>query len=144
MIVCDPPRIYPPLPEYTILFNNYDSVRSSQNLPPPPSPEYTILFNNYDSVRSSQNLPPPPPSQNIPSFSTNYDSVRSSQNLPPPPASQNIPSFSTTMIVHPPPPFKNYNIMRPSKNPLLPLSQNIPLFSTIQNSGLNNYSNCVT
>ena len=32
--ICDPPRIYPSLPEYTTIFNNY--LWSSQNLPLPP------------------------------------------------------------------------------------------------------------
>ena len=31
--ICDPPRIYPSLPEYTPVFNNYNIMRNSQNLP---------------------------------------------------------------------------------------------------------------
>ena len=94
--MCDPPRIYPSLLEYTHIFNNYfilpESTPSSQNLPP-------FLTNLY--VRPSQNLPLPPriyplinnyatlpestpSSQNIPPFSTN-SYVRPSQNLPFPP-----------------------------------------------------------
>ena len=34
--ICDPPRIYSSLPEYTPIFNNYKIMRPSQNLPLPP------------------------------------------------------------------------------------------------------------
>ena len=54
-------QIYAALPEYTPpfknntpLFNNYNLMRRSQNLPLPPYP----LFSNY--MRHSQNLPLPP------------------------------------------------------------------------------------
>ena len=33
--ICDPPRIYSSLPEYTPIFNNYKIMRPSQNLPLP-------------------------------------------------------------------------------------------------------------
>ena len=61
MILCDPPRIYPSLPEYTPLFNNY--MRHSQNFPS--LPEYTLPFNNYATLPESTST-----SQNIPHFST--------------------------------------------------------------------------
>ena len=69
--ICDPLRIYPSLPEYTPIFNNY--MRPSQNLPL--RPKIYPLFNNY--VRPSQNLHLPP--RMYPLFN-NY--VRPSQNLP--------------------------------------------------------------
>ena len=34
--ICDPPRIYSSLPEYTPIFNNYKIMRPFQNLPLPP------------------------------------------------------------------------------------------------------------
>ena len=75
-----PPRIYHP----PLLFNNYDIMRRSQNLPLPPR-IYLPLFNNY--MRHSHNLPLHPrytplfnncmrPSQN--------PSIPPSENLPPP------------------------------------------------------------
>ena len=115
-IICDPPRIYPYVPEYTPPLNSY--MRPSQNLPlslrinPPP------LFNNCDIIRPSQNLPLPPrytpirqlyatlpactlPSQNILLFN-NY--MRSSQNPPLPPRIYLL--------------FNNY--LRPSQNVAIP------------------------
>ena len=79
MYMCNPLRIYPNLPEYTLLFNKFicatlpESTPPSQNLHPPcqsiymcdppkiyPSlPEYTPLFNNYNIMRPSHNLPRP-------------------------------------------------------------------------------------
>ena len=40
--ICDPPRIYSSLPEYTPIFNNYKNMRPPQNLPLPPR----IFFNS--------------------------------------------------------------------------------------------------
>ena len=77
IILCDPSRIYPSLPVYTLLFNQFICttlpestppfknippfttnlyVQPSQNLPLPP--RIYPLFNNY--MRPSQNLPLPP------------------------------------------------------------------------------------
>ena len=87
--ICDPPRIYPSLPEYTLFSTKVlyatlpESTPPSQNIPPlstnillcgalricPTLPEYTPLFNNY--MRLCQNLPlplriyPPPFSTSI-------------------------------------------------------------------------------
>ena len=133
------PRIYPSLSEYTPpLFNNYNIMRPSQNLPLPPKisprfqqllsdppriypslPDYTLLFYNY--MRPSKNLPLPPkiypPYQQLLYFATLPESTPPSQNLPP---------FSTTIILCDPPIiypgslpeytplFNNYNIMGPS------------------------------
>ena len=132
IILCDHPRIHPPLPEYTPLFNKFicatlpESTPPSQNIPP-----------NQTTMRPSQNLPLPlriyplfqqihmcdPPRiypslpGNTPIFN-NYFIMRPSQNLPPPP-----PRIY---------PLLN-NCMRPLQNlPLRPPSppQNIPPFST--------------
>ena len=140
MYMCDPPRIYPSLPEYTSLFSNY--MRPSQNLPLPPRispfqqmymcdppriypslPEYTSLFNNY--MRSSQNIPLHlriyPPFQQI------YICATLPEYTPP---YQNTPPFSTTkcdpLRISPPLPeytplFNNYIIMRHSQNLSLPV-----------------------
>ena len=58
--ICDPPRIYPSLPEYTPLFNNYNIMRPSQNLPLPPR-IYPPFQQLYATLPEST-----PPSQNIP------------------------------------------------------------------------------
>ena len=50
--VCDPPRIYPSLPAYTPIFNNYFIMRRSQNLSLPP--RIYPPFNNC--MRHSQKL----------------------------------------------------------------------------------------
>ena len=140
IILCDPFRIYPSLPEYNPLFSNYNIMRHSQYLtlvpriypsfqqmhmcdPPriyPSLPEYTPLFNNY--MWPSQNLPLPP--RIYPSFQQQY--VTLPESTPP---SQNIPLFSTTICDHPriypslpesSPLFNDYNIMRPFQNLPLP------------------------
>ena len=72
MYMCDPPGIYPSLPEYTPPFNKFicatlpESIPPSQKIPP---------FNNYMRHSQKPPLPPrihpffdnytPPPSQNI-------------------------------------------------------------------------------
>ena len=53
----DPLRIYPSLSEFRPLFNNYNNMRRSQNIPLPPRIPSPLPFNNY--VRHSQNLPLP-------------------------------------------------------------------------------------
>ena len=134
MYMCDPPRIYPSLSEYTPLFNNY--VRPSQNLPLPP-------FNNYNIMRSYQDLPLPlritllfnqfmcailpgstSPSQNIHPFSK-FICATLPESTPP---SHNIPPFQKMYMcdplrIYPSLPeynsiFNNY--MRPSQNLPLP------------------------
>ena len=103
--MCDPPRIYPSLPEYIPPFNNYNIMRPSQNLLLPPRiyppfqqiymcdpsriysslPEYTPLFNKCIHVTLTLSTPS---SQNIPSFFLR----RSHEYIPP---SQEIyPRFS--------------------------------------------------
>ena len=100
MHMCDPPRIYPSLSDYTLFFNNY--MRPSQKLPLPPR-IYSPPFNNY--MRPSQNLPLPP--WNIPPFST------TTILCDPPRIYPSLPEYT--------PLFNNYNIMRRSQNlPLLP------------------------
>ena len=60
--ICDPPRIYPSRPEYTLLYNNY--MRPFQN--PPLFPRIYPPFQQlYVTLPEST-----PPSQNIPPFST--------------------------------------------------------------------------
>ena len=125
MYMCDPPRIFPSLPEYTPLFNNY--MRPSRNLP---LPEYTPFCNNYTIMRPSQNPPLPPriyppfnnymrpsriypPSQNIPPFFNKFICATLPESTPP---TQNIPPFLTPLCDLP---------------ESTPPSQNIPPFSTI-------------
>ena len=100
--MCDPPRIYYSLPEYTHIFNTYmppsqGSTPPSQNILPfstticdplriyPSLPEYTSsLFSYY--MRPSQNIPLPPriypPFQHL--HATLSESTHPSQNIPPP------------------------------------------------------------
>ena len=116
IILSEPRRIYPSLPEYTPLFNNYNIMRPSQHIPLPP--RIYPLFNN--SMRCSQNLPLLPRIY-LPPFQQMHmcapGSTPPSQNIPPP--------LSTTIILCEPrriypslpkytPLFNNYNIMRPS------------------------------
>ena len=152
--ICDPPRIYSPLPEYTPIFNNY--MRPSQNLPLRPRryplfnnymcdplriypslPEYTpSLFSYY--MRPSQNLPLPP--RIFPHFQHLYTTLPEST-----PPSQYIPPFLTTLCdplrIYPSLPdyttslFSYY--MRPSQN--IPLSPRIyphfqQLYATLRES----------
>ena len=110
IILCEPRRICPSLPEYTPLFNNYNIMRPSQNIPLP-SRIYP-LFNN--SMRCSQNLPllpriylplfnkctcalqdlPLPPRIYLYCDYVKCRPIRLPESTPP---SQTIPSFSTTI-----------------------------------------------
>ena len=111
--ICDPPRIFPSLPEYIPFFNQFICATLPElPLPPriyppfqqlyatisestPPSlPEYTAppLFNNY--MRPSQNLPLP--LRIYPHITTICDPPRIYPSLP-----------EYTLL------FNNYNIMRP-------------------------------
>ena len=143
--ICDPPRIYPSLPEYTpflitVLYATLsESTPLSQNIPPPFStticdppriysslPEYTPFSITvlYATLPEST-----PPSQNMSSFSTNLY-VRPSHNLPLPPRiypplfnnymrpCQNLP-YPSLPEYTPPPPFNNY--MRHFQNLPVPL-----------------------
>ena len=86
--ICDPPRIYPSLPEYTPFSTTIilcDPPRIYTSLP-----DYTLLFNNY--MRPSQNILP---------FSTNLY-VRPSQNLPLPPRIYPPPLSRTIRFCDPP------------------------------------------
>ena len=116
--MCDSPKIYPSLPEYTPLFNKCiyatlpESTSPSQNIPPF-SPTTCDPLKIY-------------PSQIIPSFSTNVY-VRPSQNIPLPlkinPLFNNYVRLSQNMPLSPriySSPFNNYNIMRPFQNRPLP------------------------
>ena len=85
--MCDPPRIYPSLPQYTPS-PSFQQLYPSQNIP---------SFSTTVYVRPSQNLPHPP-TQNIPPFST---TVCDPPRIYPP--SQNIPPFLTTIILCDPP-----------------------------------------
>ena len=134
MHMCDPPRIYPSLPDYTLFFNSY--MRPPQNLPLPPK-IYPPFQELYATLPEST-----PPAQNIPLFH-NYNIMRLSQQryatLPKStPPSYNIPSFQQMHMCDPPriypslpkytPLFNNY--MRRSQNLLLP-PRIYPFFTTI-------------
>ena len=125
MYMCDPPRIYPSLPEYTPLPTTVglcDPPRIYPSLP-----EYTLIFNNYFIMRRSQNLSlpfrmyPPPPFNNC---------IRHSQKLPFP---QRIhPRFLTKVNYMPPPlplriysssPFYNIPRIYPSFTEYAPFSK---------------------
>ena len=103
--MCDPPRTYPSLPEYTPLFNKCiyvtlpESTSPSQNIPP-------FSPTTCDPLRIY-------PSQIIPPFSTNVY-VRPSQNIPLP------------LKINPL--FNNY--VRPSQNICPSLLEYTPPFST--------------
>ena len=143
MILCDPPRIYPFLPESPPPFQSIYVCDNNYMRPSHPSPQNIPVFQQlYATFPEST-----PPSQNIglPPFSTNVY-VRLSQNLPLPPRIyppfqqlyatlpestppfQNISPFQQ-MYVRPSqnlplppriyPLFNNYNIMRPSQDLLL-------------------------
>ena len=103
--ICNPPRIYPSLPEYTSILNSY--MRPSQNLPLPT--RIYPLFHNYSIMRSSQNLSLP--LRIYSPFQPIYmcDPSRIYPCLP-----ESTP---------PPPVFKNYKILPPSQN--LPLTPRI-------------------
>ena len=75
LILCDPPRIYPSLPEYTspLSTTTCDPPRTYYSLP-----EYIPFFNKFICGTLLESTPP---SQNISLFSTNLY-VRPSQNLP--------------------------------------------------------------
>ena len=171
MHMCDSPRIYPSLPEYTPLFQQlYATLPES----PPPSQDTSSLFNNYNILRPSQNLPLPPriyppfqqlyyyatlpestlPPRTHPSSTTLCDAPRIYPSFPEytplfnkctcatlpesTPPSQNIPPFSTTIYAtlaestspsHNIPPFPQlyyYETLPESTPP----SQNILPFST--------------
>ena len=102
-ILCDPPKIYPFLPEYTSLFTKFMRVTL---------PEYTPSlriyppFNNF--MRPSQDLPLPP--RIYPHFQQLFYYSTLPESIPP---SQNIPPFN--------------NCIRHSPETTLP-SENTPLF----------------
>ena len=112
--ICDPLRIHPSLLEYTPLFNNYNIMRPSQNIPL--SPRIYPLFNKCVCATLSESTPP---SQNLSPFSTIIcDPLRIHPTLP------EYTTFSTTICdlpkIHPSLPeytpfFNKYNIMRPSR-----------------------------
>ena len=137
--ICDPPIIHPSLPEYTPLFNNYNILRPSQNLPLPPKiyPHFQQLYANLpESTPPSQNIPPlstticDPPRiyPSIPKYTLLFNNyMRPSKNLPVPlgiyPLSHNYNIMRLSQIlplpprIYPPPlSFKNYKILRPSEN----------------------------
>ena len=117
--MCNPPRIYHSLPEYTQLpFQQLyatlsESTPPSHNIPPflttiifcepsrvyPSLPEYNPLFNNSNIMRPSQNLPLPPRI-----YPLLNNAIRRPRNLP------LLPEYT--------PLFNNY--MRPSQNLPLP------------------------
>ena len=129
--ICDPPITHPSLPEYTPLFNNYNILRPSQNLPLPPKiyPHFQQLYANLpESTPPSQNIPPlstticDPPRiyPSMPKYTILFNNyMRPSKNLPVP------------LGIYPL--FHNYNIMRLSQ--ILPLPPRIyppPLSRTIR------------
>ena len=120
--ICDTPRIYPSLTDYTSPpFSTNVYVRSSRNLPLPPRIYPPPLFNKFICATLPESIPP---SQNIPPFN-NY--MRHSQKLPLPPR---IHPFFDNYTPPPPriyPTSPFYNYMWYSNN--LPLSDWIcPLF----------------
>ena len=130
--ICDPPRIYPSLSEYTPLFNKCIYVRPSQNIPLP-----TRIHPPFQQLNATLPESTPPPSQNIPLFSTtrpillcDTPRIYPSQNIPPPIfvisvfESQNLPSLPEYT------PFSTNLYVRPSQNLRGAPSQNILPFST--------------
>ena len=114
MYMCDPPRIYPSLPEYTPLSKTIcDPPRIHPSLP-----EYTPIFNNYYAT-----LPESiPPSQNIPSLQQLYATLPET-TLP----SENTPLYFDNYM---PPSLSEY-IPRPLSTIFLestPQSLDMPLF----------------
>ena len=123
MYMCDPPRIYPSLPEYTPLFKQLNATF------PESTPLSTAII-LCDAPRIYPSLPeytPPPfqqlfitlpestpPSQNIPTFQQLYYYTTLPESIPP----------SISPRIYPPPPFNNY--MRHSQK--LPLPPRIPPF----------------
>ena len=123
IILCDPPRIYPSLPESTPLFNQFMCATTTICDPPrihPPPPEHTPFSTTVcDLPRIYPSLPEYRPTP----FSTNVY-VRPSHNLPLP--SRIYPPFQQ-MYVRPSqnlPPLPEYT---PLFNNYMRLSQNIPL-----------------
>ena len=126
--MCDPPRIYPSLPEYT----PYSTAICDRPRIYPSLPEYTPLLTNI--------CDPPiikPPSQFRPTFFDKFIRATLSESTLP---SQNIPPFLTTVCdpsrIYPSLPehtpiFNNYIIMRCSQNISLPPSQNIAIFQQL-------------
>ena len=123
--ICDPPKIYPSLPEYTPLFNNYYMyVNATLPKSTPPS-QNNLLFNNH--MRPYQNLFLP---SRINSSFQQLLYMRPSHKLPLLPRIHHPPPLSTTIYNTPriypylteytPPLFNNY----------MQHSQNIPPFST--------------
>ena len=138
--LCDPPRIYPSLSEYTP-FSTYVYVRPSQNISLPPSqntppfsttkcdlPRIYPTFNSYNIMRCSQNLPLPPFSTTI------YNPPRIYPSLP------EYTHFSTTILLYDapriypslhlsqnitPPPFQQ---LYATLTKITPPSENTPLF----------------
>ena len=118
--MCDPPRIYPSLPECTPLFNKFICVTLSEFTPPSQNIP-TLSANLY--VRPSQNLPLP---EYTPLLTNVY--VRPSQNLSLPP--RIYPPYQPIYMCDPPrtypslpeytPLFNKYICVRPSQNLLLP------------------------
>ena len=53
--ICNPLRIYPSFPEYTPLFNNYNIMRPSQNLP-----LSARLYSPFQPIYMCDPTPPPP------------------------------------------------------------------------------------
>ena len=127
IILCVAPRIYPSLPEYTLLFkNNY--MPYSQNLPLPP--RIYPLFNKFICATLPESIPP---SQNMPPFQQLYATLPESTF-----SSHNIPTFSINLYVPPSqnlllppriyPPFQQLYVILPESTPP---SQNIPSFQQL-------------
>ena len=121
--ICDPPRIYPSLLEYTPPFQQMymcDPPKIYSSLPPrihPPFqqlnatfPESHPTFNNYNIMRCSQNLPLPHRIYPPPFSTTIYDPPRINPSLP------KYTHFSATILLY----------HSPRIYPSLHLSQNIP------------------
>ena len=145
------PRIYPSLPEYTPLFNNY--MRPSQNIPFPPRIYQPFLINLCVRQQLYATLPEIHPSpQNIPPFQQLYATFPES-TPPPPPEYRPTPLFNKCICATlpytplfnkcmcdprridslpeytpPPPPFQQLHATLPEYTPI---SQNISPFQQL-------------
>ena len=128
MYMCDPPRIYPSLTEYTPFST---TICDPLGIYPSLS-EYTPLLNNYNIMRPSQNLTLPPriypPFQplkyyaTLPEYTPLFNKCICATLPESTPPSQNIPPFQQlyATLSEYTPLLNNYNIMRPSQNLTLP------------------------
>ena len=124
-IMCDPPRIYLSLPEYTPLFNNY--MRPSQNIPFPLRiyPPFQHMY-MCDPPRIYPSLPP---SQKTPPFQQLNATFPESTPLSTAIILCDAPRIYPSLPEYtPPPPFQQLFITLPESTPP---SRNIPTFQQL-------------